>query len=149
MQEILRKPVQALVLFAILIVGGNALAQDNMMKSDGGMMKHDAKPTVVIVRADWCPACHKVKPILDELKAQYGERLNFVVLNVTNDEMSKEAAMTANQLGLAKFFEANKKKTSTVAIFDAHQKSLFKTDHNYSRDAYVKAFDGAIASHKM
>ena len=149
MQEILRKTVQALVLFALLIVGGTAFAQDNMMKTGGGMMKAEAKPTVVIIRADWCPACHKVEPILEELKAQYGGRLNFVVLNVTNDETSKEAAMTANQQGLAKFFEANKKKTSTVAIFDAHQKSLFKTDHNYSREAYVKAFDGAIASRKM
>jgi len=138
-----------LALVALIVVGGNAFAQDKILISDDGRMKHDAKPTVDIIRADWCPACHKVEPILDELKAQYGERLNFVVLNVTNDETSKEAAMAANQLGLAKFFEANKKKTSTVAIFDAHQKSLFKTDYNYSREAYVKAFDGAIASHKM
>ncbi len=141
--------INALALFALLLIGGNAFAQDKMMKADDGMKNHNDKPMVVIIRADWCPACHKVEPILDDLKAQYAERLNFVILNVTSDETSKEAAMTAEHFGLTKFFAANKTKTSMVAIFDTKQKALFKTDHNYNREAYVKAFDSAVASHRM
>jgi hypothetical protein len=80
-----------------------------------------------------------------ELKEQYKGRINFVVLDVTTDEKAAESAATARKLGLARFFEANKKKTSTVAVVGAKSKILFRTDHNFDRNAYVKAFDEAIA----
>ncbi len=81
---------------------------------------------------------------MDELKEQYKGRINFVALDVTNDETTKQATATARRHGLAKFFAANKKNTSTVVILDSKNKIVFKTDHSADREAYIKAFDEAI-----
>ncbi len=101
------------------------------------------KPTVVIIRADWCSACQKLEPSMMELMKQYGGKLNFVMLDVTNDETTAKAAAKAKSLGLTRFFEANKKMTSTVAVFKG-KKQTFSTAKNYNKSDYVAAFDKAI-----
>lgn len=101
------------------------------------------KPTVVIIKAEWCSACQKVDPIMMNLMKQYEGKINFVMLDVTNDETTAKAAAKAKSLGLSRFFESNKKMTSTVAVFKG-KKQTFKTAKNYSREDYVAAFDKAI-----
>jgi len=134
---------------AILFVGAlllsafafSASAQDTMMS--GGKSNGKAKPTVAIIRADWCSACKQVEPIMDDLKQQYGSKFNYVVLDVSNDETTERAAATAKSLGLSSFFEANKKSTSTVGIFK-NKRQIYKTTHNPKRADYVRAFDKAL-----
>lgn len=101
------------------------------------------KPTVAIIRADWCSACQKLEPTMMDLMKEYGNKLNFVMLDVTNDETTAQAAAKAKSLGLSQFFEANKKMTSTVAVF-AGKKQTFKTAMNYNKSDYVAAFDKAL-----
>lgn len=101
------------------------------------------KPTVVIIRADWCTACQKLEPTMMELMKEYDGKLNFVMLDVTNDETTAQAAAKAKSLGYSSFFEANKKATSTVGVFKG-KKSVFKTSKNYNKGDYVAAFDKAI-----
>lgn len=101
------------------------------------------KPTVVIIRADWCTACQKLEPTMMDLMKEYEGKLNFVILDVTNEETTAKAAAKAKSLGLSRFFEANKKMTSTVAIFKG-RKQVFKTVQNFDRSVYVAAFDKAI-----
>ncbi|MGH9929750.1 MAG: thioredoxin domain-containing protein [Pyrinomonadaceae bacterium] len=131
----------------------NVAAQDNMMKHDKmageKMMIDHSKPTVAIIRADWCTACQKLEPTMSELISQYKDRLNFVMLDVTTDEKTAESVNTAQELGIAKFFQANKKNTSTVIVLGEKNKILFKTTHNFDRDAYVRAFDDAVAKNSM
>ena len=131
----------------------NVAAQDNMMKhdkmADEKMMIDHSKPTVAIIRADWCSACQKLEPTMSELISQYKDRLNFVMLDVTTDEKTAESAKTAQELGIAKFFQANKKNTSTVIVLGEKNKILFKTMHNFDRDKYVNAFDDAISKNSM
>jgi hypothetical protein len=55
------------------------------------------------------------------------------------------SAATARKLGLTEFFEANKNNTSTVAVLGEKNALLFKTAKNFDREAYVPAFDDAIA----
>ena len=81
--------------------------------------------------------------------SQYKDRLNFVMLDVTTDEKTAESAKTAQELGIAKFFQANKKNTSTVIVLGKKNKILFKTIHNFDRVAYVRAFDDAVAKNSM
>lgn len=143
MQSALRTIVLCAVVASLAL---SALAQDKMGKMDDKMsMMSDAKVTVAVIRADWCAACQKVEPIISELKEKYKGRINFVVLDVSDDERTNAAAATARKHGLAKFFNANKKKTSTVVVLNEKNKALFQTDHNYDRDAYVRAFDNAVA----
>ncbi len=101
------------------------------------------KPRVVIIKADWCSACQQVDPVMMGLMKEYGDKLDFVMLDVTNDETTAQAAAKAKSLGLASFFESNKKMTSTVAVFKG-KKQVFKTAKNTNRADYVSAFDKAI-----
>lgn len=117
---------------------------DDKMMADK-MMMAESKTRVAIIRADWCPACQKLAPTVKELMQQYGDKLEFVVFDVTNEQTTNESSAKAAKLGLAKFFEENKGKTSTVAVIDAKGKVTFKTSKNFNRDDYVKAFDKAIA----
>lgn len=103
------------------------------------------KPTVVIIKAEWCSACQKLEPTMMELMKQYGDRLDFVVLDVSDEEKLAAATKTARKLGLGKFLRDNQKKTSTVAVFGKGNKLLFQTAMNFDREAYVRAFDEAVA----
>jgi thiol-disulfide isomerase/thioredoxin len=103
------------------------------------------KPTVAIIRAEWCSACQKLEPTMMELMKEYGDKLDFVVLDVTSDDKAAQSQATAKKLGLGAFFEENKKKTSTVAVFVKGNKPQFITMANFDRETYVKAFDEAIA----
>jgi thiol-disulfide isomerase/thioredoxin len=153
MNQIKRRALFVGVLLALLAsVGLNAKAQeDKMMGGQMGdqMMMDKSRPTVALIRADWCAACQKLEPTFKELMAEYKDRLNFVVLDVTTDEKVAQSARTARELGIGKFFEANKKNTSTVIVLGEKNKISFKTIHNYDRDAYVRAFDDAIKMNSM
>ena len=118
---------------------------DKMMAQDDKMMMEKMKlPVVAIIKADWCGICRKLEPTMTELMSAYGEKLNFVVLDVTDEKTTAQAAATAKKYGLESFFAANKGKTSTVAVFNAKHKQLYKTNANYDRKAYTKAFDKAL-----
>jgi len=103
------------------------------------------KPVVAIIKAEWCTACQKLEPTMMELMQQYGDRLEFVALDVSNEEKLAEAMKTAKKYGLSKFLRENQKKTSTVAVFGKRNKVLFQTAMNFDRNAYIKAFDDALA----
>ena len=103
------------------------------------------KPVVAIIKAEWCSACQKLEPTMMDLMKQYGDRLEFVVLDVSNEEKLAEATKTAKKYGLSNFLKENQKKTSTVAVFNGN-KVRFQTAQNFDRDAYVKAFDEALAA---
>lgn len=119
--------------------------QDDKMMKDDKMMMAEAKPRVAVIRADWCPACQKLGPTMKELMAEYGDKLEFIIFDVTSEQTSSESAARAAKLGLTKFFNENKGKTSTIAVIDAKGKVTFKTSKNFDREAYVRAFDKAIA----
>lgn len=109
------------------------------------LAKTKAKPTAVLIRAEWCSACQKLEPTMKELMGQYSDRLNFVVLDVSNDATTRAAAAKARNLGIGRFFQENQQNTSTVAVFGKGNRLLFQTTANFDRDDYVKAFDDAIA----
>ena len=136
------KKLKMMMFVSVLLLSGAAVssyAQDGMM-----MEKANPKnPTVAIIRADWCGYCKQLEPTMMELMKEYDGKLNFVMFDVTNKETTAKAAAMAKSLGLSRFFTANKKKTSTVAVFK-NKKQLFKTTNNQNRSAYVTAFDKAV-----
>ncbi len=103
------------------------------------------RPKVALIKADWCGACKRLEPTMKELMREYKDRIDFVVFDVTNDETSAEAAARADELGLAKVFEDNKRKTSTVVVLSPDNEIIFQTSKNFDRNAYVNAFDEALA----
>lgn len=48
------------------------------------------RPTLLEFYANWCTSCQSMAGTVAELKQQYGDRLNFVMLNVDNDKWLPE-----------------------------------------------------------
>ncbi len=48
------------------------------------------KPSLVEFYADWCTVCQKMAPDIAQLKQQYADQLNFVMLNVDNNKWLPE-----------------------------------------------------------
>jgi thioredoxin 1 len=48
-------------------------------------------PVLVDFWAPWCAPCHKLVPILDDLAAEYGDRLHIVKLNADDNPETTRA----------------------------------------------------------
>jgi thiol-disulfide isomerase/thioredoxin len=107
------------------------------------MKKEQEKPIVAVISADWCPYCKRVEPVIADLMKEYGERMTFVIFDVTDDNAVKESMKKAEMLGLSDFFKDFKKKTSAVAVLK-NKEIVFKAFNNNKREEYVKAFDKAL-----
>ncbi len=121
-------------------------------KASGGDTQHVATspvtktvPTVALVKADWCNTCKKLDPVIRDVVASYGDKVRFVVLDITSDETAATASTTARDTGLASFLERWPKKTAVVGIFGANGKTYFEAKGNLERAAYAKAIDAALA----
>ncbi len=113
----------------------------------GGPLSQElqGKPVVVDVFATWCAGCKNIKPTLSQLKQDYADKAHFVVLDVTDKGTLKATEASAAKLGLSKFLETTKSKTSTVAIVDpATGKILAMFKNNPSKADYTKVLDAAL-----
>jgi thiol-disulfide isomerase/thioredoxin len=50
----------------------------------------NSNPSLVEFYANWCTSCQSMAPMMAELEAEYGDLLNFVMLNVDNDKWLPE-----------------------------------------------------------
>jgi thiol-disulfide isomerase/thioredoxin len=86
----------AIALSAFLFIGlktqtnSVSLAQLDENSTPLEVALNNNKPSLVEFYADWCTVCQKMAPDIAELKQQYADQLNFVMLNVDNNKWLPE-----------------------------------------------------------
>lgn len=104
------------------------------------------KPVVVDIYASWCPACKNIAPTVSKIKQQYGNKITFVTLDVSDKASAAKAEAKAKQLGLSKFFAANKTQTGSLTIVDPATGNILAQERNNAElTAYSSVLDSAIA----
>ncbi len=117
------------------------MAKDSMKKEE--MAMEDKRPVVAIIGADWCPYCKKLDPIMTSLMADYGEKLNFVKFDITNDETIEASMKLAKEKGLEEFFNANKGKSAYVVIMK-DGKQVFESKYKTDKKVFMQEFDKVL-----
>ena len=118
------------------------------MATVGGPLAKElqGKPAIVDIYASWCPACKAIAPTLSDLRMQYKNKVNFVVLDVTDRSSTQRAEANARRMGLTNFLKNNKASTGTVAIIDpATGEILNQFRGNDKKDDYIAAIN-AVAT---
>jgi thiol-disulfide isomerase/thioredoxin len=118
-----------------------------LAKTDMALTKQlQGKPVVVEIYASWCPGCKNIAPTLSQLEQQYGKKMSLVVFDVSDGKTTQASMKKADELGLTDFFNANKSKTSTVAIIDPMNGKVVKQFQNNPELAdYTTVLDLSIA----
>ena len=49
----------------------------------------NGKPTLLEFYADWCTTCQGMSPIVQNLQAKYGDRVNLVMLNIDDPQWDR------------------------------------------------------------
>lgn len=108
----------------------------------------DAKPLAVLVFDQNCKAwCAKVRPMVVELKQNYGDKVMFAELDVT-DNVLPEAKKQAKQLGIATWVDDSRDYVPMVFVFTAKRKLVKELIGPKLIDDYRKHIDKAVESSK-
>ena len=66
------------------------------------------KPAVVNVWASWCLPCRAEAPLLDEAFKKYGHEVEFIGVDVQDNQPDAQAFLTQFGLGFDHFFDRNR-----------------------------------------
>ena len=88
--------IVAIALIVVLALGLRAetssvsLAKLDQQSTPLEVALTNGKPSFMEFYANWCTVCQKMAPDIAELEKQYGEKVNFVMLNVDNTKWLPE-----------------------------------------------------------
>lgn len=78
------------------------------------------RPRVVLITADWCPACKRTEKAFYPALAHFEGRIDLLVLDVTDDDAIQSSRQTAAAAGVGRFFEQNRGVTPSIALINQH-----------------------------
>lgn len=88
--------IVAILLSVALLLGirsqttGTSLTQLDERSTPLEVAIANGKPSLVEFYADWCTVCQKMAPDIAQLKQDYSDQINFVMLNVDNTKWLPE-----------------------------------------------------------
>lgn len=101
---------------------------------------------VVLVHAQGCKVCAKIKPIVDELRNEYKTKADFVDLEVTDQKTIKQSRKTAKDLNVSFFLSFYEDNFPAVGVFNERRKCTKELYGLNKREDYKAAIDEAVAS---
>jgi thiol-disulfide isomerase/thioredoxin len=132
------KHILALAAFIAFSVGGVSAAPPV-----------DRRPFMLVVYADWCPSCQRLKPTLALLNDRYRGKIRFVRFDITSEQTAERSKDQAEKLGFADFYEKNHDRTSVVIILDSSRREVFRTVNDYDPKHYETVLDQQLlAAHE-
>lgn len=76
----------------------------------------DLNPMFVTITTKDCYTCQKLKPVIEELKNEYSDKVSFIALDVSSKASLDEAREKAISLGIENFFNDKKAELPSVGI---------------------------------
>jgi hypothetical protein len=75
------------------------------------------RPKLVLIRADWCGICHEVEPGIITGYAAYEDKVDLLVLDVTDARAIARSSEIARREGVSEFFDEFAGRTPTLGVF--------------------------------
>ena len=88
----------------------------SFLSMQGAKASDDSNPLFVTITMKECYTCQKLKPVIEELKDEYTDRVTFITLDVSSKASLIESKETATNLGIEEFFEKNRTALPAVGI---------------------------------
>ena len=106
---------------------------------------HPTKPFVVKLHAQWCAVCLITTSAWSQIEKEYDGRVNFLVLDFTDDKTTDASKAAAERVGLGRIFEESGS-TGVVLIVDGRTKEVTASIAG-SRNVgeYREAIDAALS----
>ncbi len=130
--------------FSVLSLLTGIFAFEFCLSSQPALADSGAKPIIVKMHADWCGTCQRLKPTWKELQSKYGERAEFILLDVTSKDTIAVSKTAADHAGIGAFYQKYRSQTGVIAVLDGNTHEpvkVFKGEIDI--DAYAPAIDSA------
>jgi thiol-disulfide isomerase/thioredoxin len=97
------------------------------------------KPRVVIIRASWCPACVKAERALLPVLDANDDKIDVLVLDVSDDDAIRSSRELADRAGVSSFFERYRGITPSVALVARNGRLRHYEGNPYRTDSWRRA----------
>ena len=127
---------------ALLYVSNSAPAVPTLSAAESAA---PTKPFVIKLHAQWCPYCMLTKDEWARVEQTYAGRVNFVVLDATNEAAIERSRREVERLNMRQFFDDYNGATGLVVVFDGRTKEVIaEVGGNASFEEFRSAIDAAL-----
>jgi thioredoxin 1 len=87
----------------------------------------NGKPSVIIFGSKMCQDCLKVKPIMQKLEEEYGQKINFINIDIRSKEaITKEAVKKYRVFGVPTVIFVDKKGKNKKELIGYNEEKKYK-----------------------
>ena len=123
------KKVALAVVVAMLVLAGSVVVMYFVNAApvapaiSASEASNPTKPFVVKLHAQWCAVCMITKSAWSQVEKEYAGRVNFLVLDFTDDQTTDASKAAAERVGLGRVFEESGS-TGVVLVVDGRTKDV-------------------------